>query len=80
MAKPQQDMICEPRSEYGDLAFEQRSIRRRPRRADASSMERLIASGRIKPAKADLLSLGLPQGEPNQLSISDALNEQRSES
>ena len=49
-------------------------------RIDALSLvERLAASGRIRLARGDLRDLDPPQDRPHDISISEALNEQRSE-
>jgi prevent-host-death family protein len=45
----------------------------------ASAVERLTAANRLVPARLDLLSLGLPPELPRQISISEALVEQRRE-
>ncbi len=42
-------------------------------------LQRLISNGRLKPARGNLLELGRPPDEPHDLSISDALREQRAE-
>ena len=41
------------------------------------ALERLIASSRIIPARLDLAELGLPQDRPREMTISEALVEQR---
>ena len=46
-------------------------------RGNLSPLARLISSGRIKPAKLDLLRLGRPPDAPHEISISEALKEQR---
>ncbi len=71
------DEIREPAVAYGE-----RDGKRLPIHGLAtarSAVERLAASGRIRPAKGDLRDLGLPPDEPHDISISEALNEQRSE-
>jgi hypothetical protein len=44
----------------------------------ASKLERLVADGRLRPARRDLRSLGLPSEAPHEISISRALDELRS--
>ena len=43
------------------------------------ALERLLARGRIRPATLRLVDLGYPPSAPHDISISDALNNQRSE-
>ena len=45
----------------------------------SSALERLIADGRVVPARLDLAALGLPPDRPREATISDALAEQRRE-
>lgn len=45
----------------------------------ATHLERLIAEGRVDPARMDLAKLGPPPGRPKEISISKALKEQREE-
>lgn len=45
----------------------------------SSALERLIADGRVVPARLDLAKLGSPAEHPHDLSISEALAEQRRE-
>ena len=45
----------------------------------SSALERLIASGRVIPARLDLAELGPPAERPHEISISEALAEQRRE-
>jgi len=68
MAEEQADSISEPHAAYGQ-----------PEPQTISRVERLIASGRLKAATVDLLALGRPQDADHELSISQALNEQRAE-
>ncbi len=63
------DSICQPQAEYDQPELETIPL-----------IERLISSGRLKPATVDLLALGRPPEERLDLSISEALREQRSES
>ncbi|HYU32414.1 MAG TPA: type II toxin-antitoxin system prevent-host-death family antitoxin [Thermoanaerobaculia bacterium] len=44
-----------------------------------STLERLIAEGRVVPARLDLIELGPPPELPCEMSISEALAEQREE-
>ena len=46
---------------------------------DAQCLERLMAEGRIVPARLDLIELGLPPEQPCEMTISEALAEQREE-
>lgn len=46
----------------------------------SSALERLIASGRVLPARLDLSELGPPAEHPHEMTISEALAEQRRES
>lgn len=43
----------------------------------SSAVERLLASGRITPARLELTELGPPQDRPREMTISEALAEQR---
>jgi hypothetical protein len=43
----------------------------------SSALERLIASGRVLPARLDLSKLGPPAEHPHEMTISEALAEQR---
>jgi antitoxin (DNA-binding transcriptional repressor) of toxin-antitoxin stability system len=45
----------------------------------SSALDRLEASGRIIPARLDLTQLGPPPDEPREVTISEALEEQRRE-
>lgn len=45
----------------------------------SSALERLIASGRVSPARLDLSALGPPSERPHEITISEALAEQRRE-
>lgn len=45
----------------------------------SSTLERLIAEGRVVPARLDLAKLGPPPAAPVEMSISEALAEQRRE-
>lgn len=69
MSEDQPDTICEPQAAYD--AYEPRTT---------PCVERLVSSGRLKPATVDLLELGRPLDMPHDLSISEALSQQRSES
>ena len=51
----------------------------RPVGLKSSSLARLVSRGRLMPARLDLLSLGRPPAAPLEISISEALKEQRSE-
>ncbi len=44
-----------------------------------SALERLIATGRVVPARLDLAELGLPVERPHEMTLSEALAEQRRE-
>ena len=44
----------------------------------ASKFESLVADGRLRPARRDLRSLGVPSDAPHEISISQALDEMRS--
>jgi len=44
-----------------------------------SALERLAAAGRVVPARLDLTELGLPPERPREMTISEALAEQRRE-
>jgi hypothetical protein len=44
-----------------------------------SALERLLAQGRIRQATLRLVDLGYPPSAPHDISISDALSDQRSE-
>jgi prevent-host-death family protein len=44
-----------------------------------SALGRLVAAGRIVPARLDLVKLGLPPDQPGEKAISEALEEQRRE-
>jgi prevent-host-death family protein len=44
-----------------------------------STLERLTAAGRIIPARLDLLALGMPPEQPHEMTISEALAEERRE-
>ena len=44
----------------------------------ASKFESLVAEGRLRPARRDLRSLGVPPDAPHEISISEALDELRS--
>jgi len=44
-----------------------------------SAFERLVAAGRIVPARLDLIALGPPPDRPHEMAISEALAEQRQE-
>jgi len=45
----------------------------------SSALERLVAEGRVVPARLDLTELGLPPEQPREMTISEALAEQREE-
>ena len=45
-----------------------------------SALERLMASGRVVPARLDLVEIGPPPERPHDMTISEALEEQRRES
>lgn len=45
----------------------------------SSALERLVAAGRVVPARIDLTELGLPPDRPREMTISEALAEQRRE-
>lgn len=45
-----------------------------------STLERLVAAGRIVPPRLDLIALGPPPDLPREKAISEALDEQRQES
>jgi prevent-host-death family protein len=45
----------------------------------SAALERLIADGRVVPARLDLAKLGPPAERPHDMSISEALAEQRRE-
>jgi prevent-host-death family protein len=49
-----------------------------PLPAPATALERLVATGRVRPPEADLLELPMPRGRPTTAG-SDALAEQRDE-
>jgi prevent-host-death family protein len=42
-----------------------------------SALQRLRAAGRLVPARLDLVKLGMPPERPHEISISEALAEQR---
>ena len=44
-----------------------------------TALERLVAAGRVVPARRDLTELGPPPDRPHEISISEALAEQRRE-
>jgi prevent-host-death family protein len=44
-----------------------------------SALERMIAEGRILPARLDLMELGPPPERPREMTVSEALAEQRGE-
>ena len=69
MSEERADSISEPQAVYDQ---------RDPQ--TISRIERLISSRRLKPATVDLLELGRPPDERHEISISEALSEQRSES
>ena len=66
MSEQRADSISEAHAVYG-----QSELRTIP------PIERLISSGRLKAATVDLLKLGRPVAERRELSISEALSEQR---
>ncbi len=68
MSEKRADSISEPQAVYGQSEL-------RP----ARRVERLISRGRLKAATRDLLELGPPADDRHELSISEALSEQRSE-
>ncbi|HEX7182068.1 MAG TPA: type II toxin-antitoxin system prevent-host-death family antitoxin [Thermoanaerobaculia bacterium] len=43
----------------------------------SSALERLVAAGRVVPARIDLTELGPPPDRPREMTISEALAEQR---
>src|SRR5215212_2726579 len=45
----------------------------------SSAVERLLAAGRVVPARLDLAELGPPAERPHEMTISEALAEQRRE-
>jgi prevent-host-death family protein len=45
----------------------------------SSALERLIAAGRVVPARLDLVELGRPAERPHEMTLSEALAEQRRE-
>lgn len=45
----------------------------------SSAVERLVAEGRLVPARLDLAALGAPPDAPREMTISEALAEQREE-
>jgi len=45
----------------------------------SSALERLIATGRIVPARLDLMKLVRPAERPHEMTLSEALAEQRRE-
>ncbi len=50
-----------------------------PLSVEAGPVERLLATGRIRPASHDLVELGLPEARPVKMTLSEALHEQRGE-
>ncbi len=50
-----------------------------PLPGQSSAVERLIAAGRVVPARLDLTELGPPADRPHEITISEALTEQRQE-
>ena len=44
-----------------------------------SALERLVAAGRVMPARLDLAELGRPAEHPHEMALSEALAEQRRE-
>lgn len=50
-----------------------------PLQGRSSALGRLISSGRVIPARLDLAELGPPPEQPHEISISEALAEQRRE-
>lgn len=67
--KRDDDEIREPMVAYGEAMAEPGSER----------IQRLVESGRLRPAKLDLLRLGSPPPAPHEMSLSQALAELRSE-
>ena len=45
----------------------------------SSALERLLATGRVVPARLDLAALGPPSERPHEMTLSEALAEQRRE-
>ena len=64
-SEPRPDLVREASDSYGG---EDR----------ASMFERLVAQGRLRPAKRDPRSLGVPDEAPHEIPISQALAELRS--
>ena len=50
-----------------------------PLPGSSSALERLVAAGRVVPARLDLRELGPPSERPREVTISKALSEQRRE-
>ncbi len=71
------DEVREPAVAYDDRDRETLPIRHMEKAG--SAVERLSASGRIRPARGDLRDLGPPPAAPHDISISEALSEQRFE-
>ena len=67
MPEKRADSISEPHAVY-----------RQSEPRTTLAVERLISSRRLKPATVDLLELGRPPDERHEISISEALSEQRS--
>lgn len=76
MAERQPDIVRQTPSVYGQS---ERAQSARPVGLKSSSLARLVSRGRLMPARLDLLSLGRPPAAPLEISISEALKEQRSE-
>ncbi len=77
MANHDADEIRETAVEYGEQVGEPLPFR--GPKTTRSAVERLTASGRLRPARGDLRDLGPPPDEPHVIPITEALNEQRSE-
>ncbi len=83
MAKRQPDEIRQTPAVYGETEHLLAEVEYGgPERLDADTVPprtRLVSIGRLKPATLDLLSLGRPLDASHEISISEALNEQRTE-
>ena len=80
MAERQPDVIRQTPAVYGEPEPAQGAGLAGLASGGSSPLARHVSSGRLIPARLDLLSLGRPPDAPREMSISDALNEQRSES
>ena len=57
--------------------YDKRGTESQPEHGSRAAVKRLAARGRIRPARGDLRDLGPPPNEPHDISISEALKEQR---